>query len=403
MSTTPAFTRSEPAPRSWGATPVFFAFLAMGFGDAVGPFVGLAQKTFHLSNFAAQWVAFTGFIMFGVLSVPMGIWQDRTGKRFVLRLGLAIMLASMLAPALAGLSSFAVFLLLVLLLGAGAAILQVAGNPLMRDVSTPGKYSRNLSLAQFVKAIGSMSGSLIPALAARWWGVSWQVIFPIYSVALGLTLLATLRLAGESRREPGHQAANLGSCLRLLRRGEVAVMVLGIFLYVGAEVSMSSGIPIFFWKHFGIHLTRTGLLGTGLFFLALTIGRFSGGVILNWMRPARFFLLTCLVSLAGFAGVWAARPAWAAVGFFVAGLGFANIFPLIFSITIEARPQDSNALAGLMVMAIVGGAFLPPLMGYVADRAGSMRIGFLVPLAAILYQLAIAIAARRSAPAQPAA
>lgn len=376
----------------------------MGFGDAVGPFVSLAKQQFQLTNFIAQLVAFAGFIMFGVLSVPVGVWQDRTGKRFILRLGLAIMLVSMVAPTLAGLRSFDVFLLLVLLLGAGATILQVAGNPLMRDVSPPGKYSRNLSLAQFVKAIGSMSGPLIPVLAARWWGVSWRVIFPIFSVALALTLLATLRLRRDRPREPGRQAATLGSCLRLLRRGEIAVMVLGIFLYVGAEVSMSSGIPLYFEQHFHLNLTRTGLLGTGLFFLALTIGRFSGGVILNWMRPARFFLLTCLVSIAGFAGVLATQATWAAAGFVVAGLGFANIFPLIFSITIDAHPQDSNALAGLMVMAIVGGAFLPPLMGYVADRAHSDQIGFLVPLAAILYLLATAMTAfRRGEPAAKAA
>jgi fucose permease len=74
----------------------------------------------------------------------------------------------------------------------------------------------------------------------------------------------------------------------------------------------------------------------------------------------------------------------AVVSFFLAGLGFANIFPLAFSLTVESLPQYTNELSGLMVTAIVGGAILPPLMGLVSDRS-SVLIGFLVPMAAIFY------------------
>ena len=76
--------------RSW---PVFLVFLAMGFGDVVGPLVSLVKKTFELSNFTAQLLPMTGFLMFGLLSVPMGIVQDRKGKKFVLVSGLVLALA----------------------------------------------------------------------------------------------------------------------------------------------------------------------------------------------------------------------------------------------------------------------------------------------------------------------
>ena len=72
-----------------------------------------------------------------------------------------------------GLTTFTRFLLTILLLGAGAAILQVAGNPIMRDVSDAGRFARNLTLGQFVKAIGSLSGAVIPVVAARAFGASW--------------------------------------------------------------------------------------------------------------------------------------------------------------------------------------------------------------------------------------
>jgi len=378
-------------------TPVLLAFLAMGFGDAVGPFVGLARQDFRLSNFAAQLIAFTGFIMFGILSVPMSVYQDRKGKKFILLLGLSVMLIGLLVAGVAGLTTFPSFLAMVLLLGAGATTLQVAGNPLMRDVSAEGKYSRNLSLAQFVKAIGSLSGALIPVIATRAFQSSWKVIFPVYSVAVLVTLIAALLLLPRGSQSPSSQTATLRSCLARLRNGYVAMMVLAIFLYVGAEVSVSSSIPLYLKDRYGVDVASTGLLGTGLFFAALTIGRFSGGIVLNWIKPKTFYIVTCIVSILGLLGLFVPSEPMVAASFFVIGLGFANIFPLVFSIAVDSHPQDINPLSGLMVTAIVGGAFLPPLMGLLADASHSAQLGFAVPLAAILYITWVAIANLRKA------
>jgi fucose permease len=362
--------------------PVFLAFLAMGFGDAVGPFVSLAKSEFQLSNAVASLIPFVGFSMFGLLSVPVGLFQDKRGKKFVLLMGLAVALVGLL-NATFGLSSFPSFLVTILLIGAGAAILQVAGNPLMRDVSEAGKYSRNLSLAQFVKAIGSLSGPLIPVVAARWFGASWKVIFPIYAIATLVTLVAVSGLRVDEKRDKD-RPATLAFCLKLLGNGYVFAMVATIFLYVGAEVSVSAGIPLYLKENYAIDINSIGLLGTGLFFTALTIGRFSGGVILSWMSARKFFILTSLVSILALAGLFVPNRSVAVASFFVAGLGFANIFPLAFSITVESMPQFTNELSGLMVTAIVGGAILPPLMGLVSDHS-SVEIGFLVPMLAMVY------------------
>ena len=386
------------------AAPVFLAFLAMGFADAAGPFVSLAKQQFSLSNFAAQLIAFAGFIMFGILSVPIGVFQDKKGKKYILVLGLSIMLAGVLIPTLFAFSTFPVFLLTVLSLGAGATVLQVAGNPLMRDVSAEGKYSRNLSLAQFVKAIGSLSGPVVPVIAAHFLGLSWGAIFPFFSVVILIALFSAATLKLKTAPVAGRQAATFASSLALLKSGFVAMMVLAIFVYVGAEVSVSAGIPLYLKDRFSIDIAKTGLLGTGLFFAALTIGRFSGGVFLNWIKPKVFFLMTCLLSILGLLGLFCPDESVAVAGFFVVGLGFANIFPLVFSITVDKMPDDANALSGLMVMAIVGGAFLPPLMGLIADATQSVQTSFLVPLSALLYITWVALANFRSmAPARQSA
>ncbi|MBN3034424.1 MAG: MFS transporter [Bacteroidales bacterium] len=373
-----------------GSAAVFLVFLCMGFGDAVGPFVGLARDTFDLSNTMAQLIPFTGFIMFGLLSVPVGVLQDKTGKKFILMLGLIVALVGLVIPLFGGLNRYSLFLLTVLLLGAGATILQVAGNPVMRDVSPEGKYARNLSLGQFVKAIGSLSGPLLPVAAARWWGMGWEVVFPVYSAALLLTIiiLSWARIREKKGRKEHH--ASLMSCLSLLRSPFVRMMVAGIFLYVGAEVCMSSGIPLFLDARFGIDIRSLGVAGTGLFFLCIMTGRFLGSVVLNWMPAGRFLVLTSSLSILGILGLFSGNQAISVLGIIICGLGFANVFPLIFSITVDRMPERSNELSGLMVTAIVGGALLPPLMGVISDMT-SVVAGFLVPLAAILYVLLTAL------------
>jgi fucose permease len=374
------------------AFPVFLAFLAMGFLDAVGPFVSLAKKEFQISTAAASLIPFVGLSMFGLLSIPAGILQNRRGKKFVLLLGLTVTLVGVLNASF-GLTSFPRFLLTIVLIGAGGAVLQVAGNPLMRDVSAKGKFPRNLSLGQFVKAIGSLSGPLIPAIAARYFGASWEVIFPVYGAALILTILAASTL-NIQRDEPSASAATLRSCLNLLKNRYVLTMAGAIFLYVGAEICVSAGIPLFLKERYGVDITRVGMLGTGLFFMALTIGRLSGGVMLNWVAPSKFLKLTCAVALCGLASLFVPSRSVAIAGFVLIGLGFANIFPLVFSAALERMPERANEFSALMVTAIVGGAILPPLMGLLADHS-TVRTGLLVPIAAILYVTAAALLSGR--------
>lgn len=372
------------------SVPVFLAFLCMGFGDAVGPFVGLAKTEFSLSNAMAQLIPFVGFAMFGLLSVPMGIYQDKTGKKHVLTIGLVIAFLGLVIPVFGGLNSYGLFLLTILLLGAGATILQVAGNPIMRDVSPEGKFARNLSLGQFVKAIGSLSGPLIPVAAARWFGMGWEVLFPIYSALLLLTVVILNMTRITENREKTSEPATFRSSFALLSDPFILLMVLGIFLYVGAEVSISSGIPLLLEEQFGIDIQKLGVAGSGFFFIAIMTGRFLGSVILNWIRAKVFLLITSILSLLAIGGLFSGNETLTIVSIFIVGLGFANIFPLIFSITVDRTPERANELSGLMVTAIVGGAILPLIMGFVADST-SVIFGIIVPMLAIVYVLYVAL------------
>ena len=339
-----------------------------------------------------------GFIMFGLLSIPMGLIQDRIGKKKVLIYGLVIALVGLILPIIGQFSSFVILLVSILLLGAGATCLQVAGNPIMRDVSPEGKYSRNLSLGQFVKAIGSLSGSLIPLVAGRYFGLDWKVLFPIYAVLIALTIVYILLTKVEEKKsDENAKPATLSSCLSLLTNGYILAMVMGIFLYVGAEVSMSSKLPNYLADVFNYDITKLGLLGTLFFFISVMAGRFFGSIILNWMSPKKFLVLTTILSIAGNLLLFIAPSEMVAfIAIFIVGFGFANIFPLIFSITVDSLPEKANEISGLMVTAIIGGAFVPLAFGVVADMTNNIVAGFAVPLVCLLYILAIAFNKRKA-------
>lgn len=380
--------------------PIFLAFLAMGFGDVVGPLVSLVKNSFEVSNFVASLITTSGFIMFGVLSIPLGVYQDKKGKKYILLLGLLIALAGLVIPVLFGMYGkatgidegsftklYALFVS-IFLLGAGATTLQVAGNPIMRDVSSEGRYSSNLSMGQAVKAIGSSLGFLVPPAVAVWFGLDWTILFPMFAIILLITILLVTSLNVEEKKRKDLSPASLTSSLLLLGNPFVALMVLGIFLYVGAEVSMSAQIPILMDKVYGIG--DFGLwMAWGLFFLPIFLGRLAGAFVLRIIKAGRFLMFSIILSVFGMLLLFFGSQYFAFAGIVLIGLGFSNIFPLIFSITVDAMPERTNELSGLMVTAIVGGAVIPPITGAVADI--NVQLGFLVPAFCIFYIFILAL------------
>lgn len=386
--------------------PIIFAFLCMGFGDVVGPLVGLAKDTFDLTYFLAMTLTFSGFIMFGLISVPTGIIQAKKGKKKVLMAGLIIAFLGLLIPIFSGMyglapeinqskdSMFFILLFAILLLGTGATLLQVAGNPIMRDVSKKGKYASNLSLGQAIKAIGSSLGFLVPPAVAIWFGMDWSILFPTFA-ALILIAMVWLQLTPiQEEKLDSSNVVSLGSCLKLLKNSYVLMMVVGIFIYVGAEVTMSSQIPILMKEVFG-YSQYALWISWSLFFLPIFLGRLFGSFLLKKLEASFFLKLTVFVSIIGLVLLLMGVKFVAFAGIILVGLGFANIFPLIFSITIEKFPERSNELSGLMVTAIVGGAFIPAITGYVADIS-SLLISFIVPFACLIYLLLVAFKANKT-------
>ncbi|HPB58271.1 MAG TPA: MFS transporter [Bacteroidales bacterium] len=364
--------------------PVLLSFFVMSFCDLVGIGVDRVKEDFELSNTIAGLIPSAVFLWFFILSVPVGVLQDRIGKRNMLNIGMSVTALGLFFP----LINYSVTMVLIgfALLGIGNTIVQVSANPLLVDVVPSNRRSSFLSFSQFIKALGSMIAPPLAGILAAQYG-DWKLIFLIFGI---VSLLSVIWLYSVKIEESVNleKRATFASSFKLLGNRYIALMVLGIFLVVGIDVGVNAISGSFLKERFGTEQILAES-GRSIYFFGKMLGTFLGAMLLTRISTRHFFIgssILGLISLLVFAFI--PSEMGALVLLFIIGLGFANIFPLIFSITVGRYPDRANEISGLMVMAISGGAVIPPLMGFISDRSGIVAaIGVLIISAVYLLGL----------------
>jgi fucose permease len=358
--------------------PVLLSFYVMGFVDLVGVATGYVKKDFQLSDSMAQLLPSMVFLWFALISIPTGIFQDRKGKRFTVNLGMAITGIGMLFPFIH--YTYFTAILGFMVLGIGNTILQVSANPLMLDISSDESKAANMSLSQFIKAIAAMLGPIIITALVKYTG-NWKLIFPIYA---GLSALSVIWLYSvkieeyKSDKEP----ATFGSVLSLFKKPFVIIMILSTFLMVGFDVGINSNIANFLKTRFSISL-ESASLGISVYFASLMVGRFMGAIMLRKINPYGFLSWSIVITLIGLAGIIISDNLTVTrIMIFVAGLGFSNTFPIVFSLIVGRMPEYANELSSLIILSVVGGAIIPPVMGLISEH---------ISVTACLYVLVICV------------
>lgn len=370
--------------------PVLLAYIVMGFVDIVGVATGYAKNDFQLSDGVAQLIPTLAFIWFLVFSTPTGILQDKYGKRFMLNVGMVLTGIGMIIPLIQ--YSFSSLLIGIIFLGIGNTVVQVSANPLLMDVVPREKFSSFMSLSQFIKAICSLLGPIITTAVAVRYG-DWKIVFMVYAIT-SFIAVAWLYFTRIQEVKPERAPATFKSCFSLLNRRFIVLMVLAILFIVGADVGMNSNIANYLNKRFDLSLEQASL-GISVYFFALMTGRFLGAVGLSFLSSRKFLLGSAIVAVIGLIlMIIAPTVLIARIGIFITGLGSGNLFPLIFAVTVNKMPERANEISGLMIMAVSGGALIPPLMGVVSDSLGVIASLFLLVIC-LLYVLLVALYAQR--------
>jgi MFS transporter, FHS family, L-fucose permease len=367
-------------------TPVLFSFFVMSFCDLVGIGVDNAKADFQLSNSLAQLIPLAVFVWFFLLSVSIGVLQDRIGKRNMVNIGMIVTAAGLLLPFF--IYTFPTLLIGFVFLGIGNTIIQVSANPLLIDVVPSHRRSSFLSFSQFIKAIGSMVAPFVASFFAIKFG-NWKLVFLVFGLFSILSVL-WLHLTPITETISTQNKATFRSAFSLLGTPYILLMVLGIFFVVGIDVGINSTSGQFLMDKLGMD-PEPAKQGRSLYFLGKMLGTFLGALLLTKIHPGRFLVFSALATLATvFAFIWAPSPVMAITMMFLIGMAASNIFPLIFSITAGHYLTRANEISGLMIMAVSGGAFIPPLVGWVSDLM-SVNAGMYVFVGCAIYLLFLSI------------
>ena len=366
--------------------PVLLSFFVMSFCDLVGISVDRVKlDNPEMSNTLIQLIPFAVFLWFFILSIPVGVLQDRIGKRNVLNIGMLVTAIGLFIPFF--FYSFTTALIGFALLGIGNTIVQVSANPLLVDVVPTNRRSSFLSFSQFIKALGSMVAAPLTAFFANQFGDhNWKLTFLVFGF---VSLISVIWLYFSQIEETinTEKRATFASSLKLFGNGYITSMVIGIFLVVGIDVGINTISGQFLLDKFQCK-QEFAELGRSVYFFAKMIGTFGGALLLARLSSRKFFIWSSIIGLGSILGLmFAPTPMSAMVIIFIIGLGVANIFPLIFSITVGKYPLRANEISGLMIMAVSGGAAIPPLMGWIQDTTGTATATIFVLVACAVYLL----------------
>jgi MFS transporter, FHS family, L-fucose permease len=355
-------------------------------------------------------IQFAFFSAYFLFSVPWSRIVNRIGYQRTMVAGLFTMAvgAFLFLPA-ASAASYPLFLTALMILAAGITGLQVAANPYVVVLGKPKTASSRLVLTQAFNALGTtiapkIGGLLIlsaaplaieqlrelapQALQAYRVQQAASVKIPYTVIGIALVLLAvffgTCKLPKiEAAAAPSGVDVNDS----IWKHPNLFLGAIGIFAYVGAEVSIGS----FLVNYFGLPeiaglSAKTAAGFVSFYWGGAMLGRFLGAGLLRRVKAERL-LAACaiaaviLVTISIFTGGRTAMWAILAVGVFN-----SIMFPTIFSLGVaELGPLTGNG-SGILNMAIVGGAILPVTQGAIADHIG-LQHAFILPVICYLYIL----------------
>ena len=367
--------------------PVLFGFFIMGFCDVVG-ITSMHVKEDLLGSYSPEFrdtlsnlIPVALFSMFLLFSVPTGILMNRIGRKRTVLLSNVITIIAMFIPLIS--YTFVMSLVAFALLGIANTILQVSLNPLLANVVKGDQLTSSLTAGQFVKAISSFCGPFIAAFAVSQLG-NWQYIFPIYAL---ITLVSTAWLLFTSMEEEpvADKASSFGSVLGLLKDKTIFLLFLGIVFVVGVDVGLNTAAPKILMERCGLNSITAGY-GPSVYFAFRTAGAFLGAILLSKFSADKFFKVNISIAVLAIIALLFMNNQWVIFGLYgIVGFTVANVFPIIYSKAIQARPEKANEISGLMITGVFGGAVIPFLMGLSSDLIGSQFGSIMIILASAVY------------------
>ena len=374
-------------------TSLFFLWaVGVNLNDILIPHL---KGAFHLTDFQSSFVQVAFFGGYFLAAWPAGRFMERIGYQRGIVCGLLICAvgALLFIPA-ASIRTYSMFLLGLFIMACGQSFLEVSANPYVTFLGPPQTSEQRLNLAQSFNAVGSVVTPILGSvfILSRAHGgaaVSESAIVRVpYLIIAGIFVLMALILYSaklpviqeEKAVEESPRFSGVLAFPHLLKG------VAAQFFYVGAQVGVASFV-IRFAQH-----THPGTLDTQaanylkLHLLGFMIGRFAGSGLMKKIQPAKMLAAFAVGSVVSVLFVIFSSGAAALAGIVALGFFHSIMFPTIFALSIRHLGSYTKRGSSLVVMAIIGGAVFPAIMGLISDASNIQR-AFFVPLVCYLFVL----------------
>jgi FHS family L-fucose permease-like MFS transporter len=367
------------------------------------------KSIFDLNYARASLIQLAFFLSYFLFSIPSAKLIDTIGYKRTMVVGLWIMgLGALLFIPAASVPSYPLFLGALMVLAGGITALQVAANPYIAVLGPAETASSRLNLSQAFNSLGTtigpyLGGSLIlsavskGADSVRAMSVDARQAYQVHEAAsvkmpylvIGLALIALGVAIALFKLPPmpeaEHHKGDSATGKSIWNYRHLVLGAVGIFVYVGAEVSIGSFLINYFSQaNIGNIREVDAAKFVSLYWGGAMVGRFVGSALLQKLRTGTVLgvaaMCSCLLVVtsmltSGHVAMWS-----------IILVGFFNsvMFPSIFTLGIAKLGPLTGDGSGLLIMAIVGGALIPFAQGWLADRIG-LHHAFILPAICYLY------------------
>ncbi|GGF36158.1 MFS transporter [Echinicola rosea] len=389
---------------------MFFWNLSRNINDVLIPHL---KRACQLTDFQSSLVQSAFFGAYFLMALPAGWYIQKKGYRMGIITGLFISaLGAFLFFPAAETRIYPLFLLALFVMAAGFAMLEVTASPYITKLGDPEGASSRLSMAA---AIGSLGATIAPSLAAllllhevdvpqatieaftqveleAFLSSEADLVKPPYLILGGILALTAITVVFiKLPKIKDEQGGDKKPLIDILRFRHTLYGIGAEFFYIGAEIGIVSFI-IRYAKWFRIpELTEQKSAQFITAYMALVlIGRLLGVYILKRYKPQHVLAFSSIsaftmVTAAIFTNGYFSLACLSAVGLFT-----SIIYPIIFSLSMQDLKEYTKTGSSVFLLGIVGGAIVPPVMGYISDTAG-IKYAFIVPLICYVYLLFFAM------------
>jgi FHS family L-fucose permease-like MFS transporter len=384
-------------------------FFMWGFVHNLDPIlIPHLKRSFSLSTLQASLVDSAVFIAYFVMALPAGFIMRKYGYKTGIIIGLIVFaIGSFLFIPAANTQLYVFFLGALFVIACGLTILETAANPYASLLGPPESATFRLNFAQTFNGLAATLAPMVGVRVILIQGATDEELSKMTESAKQLALASEassvktpylilgaiilviavififLKLPEITEEKQGEKKG----IFHALRHKHLSWAVAAQFFYVGAQVCVFSFFILYATEAAGIDQKTAGdYAGYGMG-LAFLFGRIIGTSLMKFIKAESLLVIYSLINVALCIVAITAGGTLALVS--VIGIAFfmSIMFPTIFSLGIKDLGSDTKLGSSLIIMSIVGGAVLPPVMGYIADVTHNIQIGYIVPLVCFVVVL----------------